>query len=357
MGHTGMVPASKETMMTERFGIGIVGAGMASKPHGLALKAIEGVEVRGVFRRDPQKRVAFAAEYGFPAAESYEALLADPGVDAVLILTPANAREELAAAAAKAGKHILMEKPVERTTAAAERIVATAEAAGVRLGIMFQHRFRVASMRLAGLMAEGTLGSLQAVQLSVPWWRPQQGYYDQPGRGTMAQDGGGVLTTQAIHSLDLMLSLTGPVAAVQAMTATTGLHQMETEDFVGAGLRFANGATGALMATTAFYPGGPETLVLACEKAVATLSSGALKLDWLDGRSESFGEATSASGGGADPMAFPFDWHKAQIEEFVDAVRAGRDPVSNGRTALRVHRLIEALMASGREGRRVEVAG
>lgn len=342
--------------MAERFGIGIVGAGMASKPHALALKAIDGVEVRGVFRRDAQKRAAFAADYGFPAIGSYEALLADPGVDAVLILTPPNAREEIVAAAAKAGKHVLMEKPVERTTAAAERIVATAEAAGVRLGIIFQHRFRAASRKLAELMADGALGRLQAVQLSTPWWRPQS-YYDQPGRGTMAQDGGGVLLTQAIHSLDLMLSLTGPVAAVQAMAATTGLHRMETEDFVGAGLRFANGATGALMATTAFYPGGAETLVLACENSVATLSAGVLRLEWLDGRSESFGEEKGASGSGADPMAFPFDWHKAQIEEFVTAVRAGREPVSNGRTALRVHRLIDAIMASGREGRRVEVAG
>jgi predicted dehydrogenase len=130
---------------------------------------------------------------------------------------------------------------------------------------------------------------------------------------------------------------------------------MEAEDFVGAGLRFANGATGALMATTAFYPGGAEVVVLACSKAVATLSGGVLRLDWLDGRQESFGDEQSNSGGGADPMAFPFDWHKAQIAEFVDAVLAGRDPASNGRTALRVHRLIDALVESSREGRRISV--
>jgi predicted dehydrogenase len=338
------------------FGIGMVGAGMASKPHALALKALAGVvEVRGVFRRDAAKRVAFAAEYGFPAAESYEALLDDSKVDAILILTPPNAREELVAKAAKAGKHVLMEKPVERTTEAAERIVRLADEARIRLGIMFQHRFRAASQKFASLVAEGALGRLQAAQLTVPWWRPQS-YYDQPGRGTLAQDGGGVLITQAIHSLDLLLSLAGPVAEVAALAATTGLHRMETEDFVGAGLRFANGASGALMATTAFYPGGAEAIVLACDRAVATLSGGVLKLDWLDGRSESFGEEKSASGGGADPMAFPFDWHKAQIIEFVDAVRAGRDPASNGHTALGVHRLIDALMQSSREGRRVMVS-
>ena len=339
------------------FGIGIVGAGMASKPHALALESLaDRVAVRGVYRRDRAKLEAFAAEYGFPAAASYEAMLADPAVDAILILTPPNAREALVAAAAKAGKHVLMEKPVERTTAAAERIVKLADDAGVRLGIMFQFRFRAASQKLAALMAEGALGQLQAVQVTMPWWRPQS-YYDQPGRGTFAQDGGGVLITQGIHTLDLMLSLTGPVESVQAMAATPGLHRMETEDFVGAGLRFANGASGALMATTAFYPGGSEAIVLACERAVATLSGGVLRLEWLDGRSESFGEEKNASGSGADPMAFPFDWHKAQIAEFVDAVEAGRDPASSGHTALRVHGLIDAIIASSREGRRVEVAG
>src|SRR5690606_38963123 len=152
--------------------------------------------------------------------------------------------------------------------------------------------------------------TLQVVQLSVPWWRPQS-YYEEPGRGTLAQDGGGVLLTQAIHSLDLMLSLAGPVESVAAIATTTGMHQMETEDFVGAGLRFANGAAGALMATTAFYPGGAETLTLACDRATAVLRGGALILDWLDGRQEVFGAPQGASGGGVDRMAFPFDWHKA----------------------------------------------
>lgn len=339
-----------------RFGIGIVGAGMAARPHALALKALAGrIEVRGVYRRDAAALAAFCAEYGFPPAQGPEALLADERLDALLVLTPPNAREALVAAAARAGKHVLMEKPVERTMAAAERIVTSCETAGVRLGIIFQHRFRPASQKLGERIGEGALGALRAVHLSVPWWRPQS-YYDQPGRGTLAQDGGGVLLTQAIHALDLMLSLAGPVASVSAIAATTGMHRMETEDFVGAGLRFANGAAGALMATTALYPGGAETLVLGCEKATATLRAGTLSLDWLDGKQETFGAQQGASGGGADPMAFPFDWHKAQIEEFVDAVQAGRDPVSNGRTALEVHRLIEALLRSSREGRRVEVA-
>lgn len=340
-----------------RLGIGVVGAGMAAKPHALALRALKDrVDVRGVWRRDRAALAAFCDMYEFPAAESYDAMLGDPGIKAILILTPPNAREELVAKAARAGKHVLMEKPVERSSAAAERIVASCEAAGVMLGIIFQHRFRAASQALARLVAEGSLGSLELVHLVVPWWRPQAGYYNKPGRGTVAQDGGGVLITQAIHSLDLMLSLTGPVSAVTALAATTRLHQMETEDFVSAGLEFANGAVGSLMATTAAFPGGAESLTLGFAKASATLSGGNLTLHWHDGRVETVGEEAGSSGGGADPMAFPYDWHMAQIADFADALEGGRKPLSTGQTALAVHRLIDALMQSSREGRRISLA-
>lgn len=338
-----------------RFGIGVIGAGMGAKPHALALQSLaKDIAVLGVYRRDAAQRAAFCSTYGFPEAESYEALLADPRLDAVLVLTPPNARESIVAAAAKAGKPVLLEKPVERTLEAAERIVALCDAADVTLGVIFQHRFRRASRYLAGAVAENRYGRLEAVHLVVPWWRPQEGYYDQPGRGTFAQDGGGVLITQAIHSLDLMLSLCGEVSAVTAMAKTTRLHQMETEDFVSAGLEFANGAVGAVMATTASFPGGPESITLNFERASATLTAGNLTIRTMAGETITEGEA-SEGGGGADPMAFPFDWHAAQIADFAEAVRHGRQPVSTGHTALHVHRLIDAMMASAKAGKRVVV--
>ena len=339
-----------------RFGLGVIGAGMGAKPHALALQSLtDEIAVLGVYRRNRSELERFCTQYGFPEAGSVEALLSDPRLDAVLVLTPPNAREEIVAMAARSGKHVLMEKPVERTLAAAERIVATCEQAGITLGIIFQHRFRRASRYLAQAVAENRYGRLDAVHLVVPWWRPQQGYYDQPGRGTFEQDGGGVLITQAIHSMDLMLSLCGPVSAVTAMAKTTRLHQMETEDFVTAGLEFSNGAVGALMATTANFPGGPESLTLNFEKASATLTAGNLTIRSMDGETISEGES-SQGGGGADPMAFPFDWHAAQIKDFADAVRAGRQPLSTGRTALHVHRLIDALMRSAAQGQRVTLA-
>ena len=339
-----------------RFGIGVVGAGMGAKPHALALQSLsKDIAVLGVYRRDPVQRAEFCRTYNFSEAESYEALLADPRLDAVLVLTPPNAREAIVAAAAKAGKPVLMEKPVERTLLAAERIVGLCDAAGVTLGIIFQHRFRRASRYLADAVEENRYGPLEAAHLVVPWWRPQAGYYDQPGRGTVAQDGGGVLITQAIHSLDLMLSLCGPVDAVTAMAKTTRLHKMETEDFVSAGIEFSSGAVGAIMATTASFPGGPESLTLNFARATATLTAGNLTIHTMAGETITEGEA-GQGGGGADPMAFPFDWHAAQIADFADAVRHDRQPLSNGHTALHVHRLIDAMMASAREGKRMGVS-
>lgn len=340
----------------KRFGIGVVGAGMGAKPHALALQSLaDDIAVIGVYRRDAVQRAQFCQAYGFAEAESLEALLADPRVDALLVLTTPNARHDIVAAAAKAGKPVLLEKPIERTLAAAQDIVGMADAAGITLGVIFQHRFRRASRFLAEAVAEQRYGRLEAVHLVVPWWRPQAGYYDQPGRGTFAQDGGGVLITQAIHSLDLMLSLCGTVSAVTAMAKTTRLHQMETEDFVSAGLEFANGAVGAVMATTASFPGGPESLTLNFAEATATLTAGNLTIRTMAGETITEGDATQG-GGGADPMAFPFDWHAAQIAEFADAVRNGRQPVSTGHTALRVHRLIDAIMTSAAAGKRVVVS-
>ncbi len=332
--------------------IGVIGLGMAVAPHAASLRDLQRdgrVEVVGGWSPSEARRAAFAAEHGLPAAASLDALL--DGIDAALLLTPPNAREALVGRLAARGRHVLMEKPLERTTAAAGRIVATCRAAGVRLGVVLQHRFRPAAVRLRALLEAGELGEPAAVQLSVPWWRPQP-YYDAPGRGTLARDGGGVLLSQAIHSLDLMLSLAGPVAAVAAIAGTTALHRMETEDTVGAGLRFAGGALGGLFATTAAFPGAGEQLLLSCTRGSAVIAGGSLSVSWHDGRTETL-EGEARTGGGADPMAFSHDAHRALIGDFVDAVAAGRDPAVTGEAALAVHRLIDALLLSAREGRSV----
>lgn len=342
------------TDMSAKIGVAVIGLGMAATPHARALRDLsDRLEVRGVYSRDQRRRNAFAHQYEFPPVESLQDLRVDDSISVVLILTPPNARAELVETIASAGKHILMEKPVERTTEAAEAIVRCCDAHGVSLGIVFQHRFREASRKLKTLLVGGSLGALACVRLVVPWWR-DQAYYDEPGRGTLARDGGGVLISQAIHSLDLMLSLAGPVAEVQAIAGTSRLHRMETEDFIGAGVRFANGALGSISATTAAYPGGGEHIVFDCERASAELHSGELSIHWHDGRVETFG-SSAGTGGGADPMAFSHELHTALIDDFVNSVQQGHPPLVTGREALRVHHLIDSLLASSADRRAVQV--
>ena len=339
--------------MTKRK-IGLIGLGMAVTPHAQSLVELaDRVDVLA-WSPSPARRAAFNARFGLAVADSLEAVLDPPDIDAVMLLTPPDSRLELLQRIAAAGKHVLMEKPLERSLAGAERIVALTESAAITAGVVFQHRFRESSETLSLLLAQGALGRIAGVQLDVPWWRPQS-YYDEPGRGTLARDGGGVLITQAIHSMDLMLSLTGPVASVQAIAGTSALHRMESEDFVGAGLVFANGALGALLATTSFRPGLTETLVLAGTEATAVLSGSQLDIYRADGTTETIGEA-QPGGGGADPMAFDHGWHQALITDFLDALDHSRAPRVTVRDGFQVHLLIDALLRSSAEGRRVEPA-
>lgn len=333
--------------------IALVGVGMVAQTHVDAIQASrKNLSLRGVCARRRTNARAFADKNGgLDVFASIEEITPE-NTDFVLIATPPNARVPLIDHFCKIGMPILLEKPIERTLAVATEIVEQCEAADIPLGIVFQHRTRDAVATLRDKMEK--LGLLALVEIHVPWWRDQS-YYDEPGRGTLEQDGGGVLMTQAIHTLDLALSLTDQVARVQAMARTTSLHIMEAEDTVTAGLEFQSGATGTLFATTASFPGGKESITLHGENGVARLEGNALTITWRDGNTEAFG-VTEATGGGADPMAFSFGWHQAIIEDFAGALRANRPPLITGREALKAHALIDALIRSSRTGTLTEVA-
>ncbi len=339
--------------MTTR--IAIIGLGMAVTPHARSLVDLaDTVEVVHAFSPSAQRRTSFAERFPFPTCDSIDTILGDGSVEAVAVFTPANTHRDIALKCAAAGKHVLMEKPLDITTARAVELVEGCRAAGVKLGVVLQHRFRPAGQTLAELLAAGELGAIVGCSTVIRLWRPQ-GYYDEPGRGTFARDGGGVLISQGIHTLDLMLSLAGPITEVAGFATTTPVHRMETEDMVCAAVRFANGALGTVDATTAAYPGFPERIELTCEKGTAVLAGTALEVRFQDGRRIDVEPVDSAGGTGADPMAFPHDSHRAVMADFVEAIRAGREPRVTGEEALKVHRLIDALIAAGSSDRRVAV--
>lgn len=333
--------------MTRKIGIAVIGLGPAALPHSRSLLDLaERVDVRHVVSRSQQRLDAYRQQFPFPDTTEIEAVLADPAVEAVLVLTPPSSHLAVSERCLAAGKHVLVEKPLELTAARGRELVAAARQAGKVLGVVLQHRFRPASQRLKAALDAGELGEVEAALLQVPWWRPQS-YYDEPGRGTLARDGGGVLLTQAIHSLDLFRSLVGVSRVVAAQIRTTGLHRMETEDYVGALLETANGAPATLVTTTAAYPGHPERIEIIGRQGHAALVGGRLELSFLDGRRETV-EAEGSTGSGANIMDFPHDAHRAVIADFLDAIESESEPVVTGEEALASQRLIDAILLAGR---------
>ncbi len=328
-------------------GIGIVGLGMAVAPHMLAIRDLEAAgraRLVGGFSPSGSRREAFAARWEAPVFDSLDALLAAPGLDLVLVLTPPGTHLPVAEAAAAAGRHLLVEKPLEITAERAAALVQVAERAGVTLGVVFQHRFRPAALRLAEAVRGGELGELLSCSATIRWWR-DAAYFAQPGRGMRARDGGGVLLTQAIHTLDLLLHLAGPVEQVVGFTRTSPLRAIDTEDIAAAALRFASGAIGTLDATTVAEPGFPERIEIAGTRGSAMLVAERLELH-RKGHPPEVLDRGLAGGGGADPMAFDHGPHLAMLTEMLDSIAERRPPMNAGATGLPVQRLIEALLRS-----------
>ena len=339
----------------------IIGMGMVAQTHLLALRDnAAGLRLGAVLGRDADRVAAFCETaqgvLGCPV-QGYtslgDALSSKP--DMAIVLTPPTARLEYAQALAGAGIPTLLEKPIERTLEAARTVVESFEAAGVPVGLCFQHRTRAAAVALKQRLGAGDLGDIVHVEMRVPWWR-DQAYYDAPGRGTYDRDGGGVMINQAIHTLDLALWLVGPVKQIQAMMRTSPLHQMEAEDIAAALMQFASGATGVLSASTATYPGETESIAITTTQAQITLAGDHLTIHRHDGQVETMApDDSGGTGGGADPMAFTHAWHQSVIEDFARSALAGSAPLAPGRDVLHVHAVINAMEQAGRTGTITEV--
>ncbi len=334
--------------------VAVVGAGQAWSPHLQSLEDLASeLELARVVVRSAGKLAALNLPAGTLASTRLEDILEDASIRAVLVLTPPNTHGEIVQRLARAGKHVLVEKPLDVSLEKAEQMVDICEQNGVKLAVMLQHRMRDASLALARLIKDGSLGQLLSASASIRWWRPQT-YYDEPGRGTLARDGGGVLMTQAIHTLDLLLSLTGMPDTVLAMASTSAAHRMECEDTVAAVLRYPNGAIGNIDATTAAWPGFPERIALNFTMGSATLEAGELHVELMDGRKIQAG-LKQATGSGANPMAFDHAFHRAVLQDFVTAILSDTEPAITGRSALQAQRLINAIMAASASGATVSL--
>jgi len=326
--------------------LAIIGLGPASQPHMLSLADLKDrAELLWAWSRSEAKTRAFTETYGVPATTDVDKIIDDPRVEAVLLLTPPNAHLELAEQFFARGKHVLVEKPLEVSFERAQQLVAAGRKVNRHLGVVLQHRFRPGSLRLREVLHSGSLGKIEAAAMLVPWWRPQS-YYDEPGRGTMARDGGGVLLTQAIHTLDLFRSLVGIAGVDAAQVTRTSVHRMETEDYVSALVRLGDGGLGTIMTTTAFYPGHIERIEVIGTRGSAVLAGTDLKIGWIDGKTEEV-KGDGRTGGGASIMDFSHEPHRAVLTDFLDAIIENRDPVISGEEALASQKVVYDILRRG----------
>lgn len=332
--------------MTERMGMALVGLGAATQPHLRSLQELsDRIDLRYVVTRQPHPERLHPYTGPVRQVRALDDALQDPLVQAVLVATPPSTHLEICQRCLTAGKHVLLEKPLELNLDRSAQLVELAKRSGLNLGVVLQHRFREAALVLQQLLDAGRLGSVQAASVRVPWWR-SQAYYDEPGRGTLARDGGGVLLTQAIHTLDLFRSLVGVRSVKAAVVRQTRLHTMETEDHVTALLVLDNGAPGDLMATTAMYPGYPETIDIIGTLGSAHLSGANLRVVFLDGAPLTV-TSEGGTGSGANMMDFSHGPHRDLISDFIDSILEKRAPRVSGADALKTHVLIDELLRMG----------
>lgn len=342
------------------YGFGIVGCGMISGFHAKAIADVKGTKLVACFDRWPESAERFAGDHGCKAYADLDEMLADPKIDIVTIATPSGAHMEPAVAAAKAGKHVIVEKPLEITLKKCDRMIEACEKAGVQLGAIFPSRFHDSSLKLKKAIEGNRFGKLTLGDAYVKWFRTQAYYDSGAWRGTWALDGGGALMNQAIHSVDLLTWLMGPVVEIQANTATLAHERIEVEDAVVATLRFANGALGVLEATTAAYPGYLKRIEIHGSEGSAVLEEEDLKA-WdfakpLKGDKAIHDEMVrrkSTGGGASDPSAIGHHGHTMQFRDFVEAVKKGRAPAIDGHEGRRSVEIILGVYKAAETGKTI----
>lgn len=342
------------------YGWGIVGCGVIGPVHARAVAALPNAHLVAVTDVSQGRARALADSHGAAWDADLGALLARPDVDVVSVCVPSGLHAEVGIRAAQAGKHLVIEKPVDVTVAAADRLLGAAAEAGVKLTVISQHRFAPGVRRLRELVQAGRLGRLTLGEAAVKWYR-SQGYYDSGGwRGTRALDGGGALMNQGIHYLDLLCWMMGPVAEVTALCATQA-HEIEVEDVALALLRFESGAVGLVQAATAVYPGFPERLEISGTGGTVVVEGGVIRsLELTDERGEvgAYGVVSSTgvvpgATAAADPAAVADEAHRAQFADFLACLDHGGEPLVTGEQARADLGVIRAVYDSARLGRPV----
>jgi UDP-N-acetyl-2-amino-2-deoxyglucuronate dehydrogenase len=345
-------------------GFAIVGCGMIARFHARALQDVPGTRLVALVSRTPanaQSLMENVSVRGDVYAD-LQPVLARKDVDVVIVTTPSGAHLEPAVAAAQAGKHVVVEKPLEVTLERCDRIIDACDKNSVKLCTIFPSRFGDANQALKSAVDAGRFGRLTLAETTCKWWRPQSYYREGGWKGTKALDGGGALMNQAIHNVDLLSWMMGPVSHIMGFTATLAHERIEVEDTAVACLRFKSGALGLIQAATSVYPGLPKTIAIHGDKGSAVIEQDDLvrwefSPDTEEDRQirDRFAQKTGASGGSSNPAAISHVGHARQLADFVQAIQTGRPPLVDSREGRRAVEIILAIYRSAASGRVVDL--
>jgi predicted dehydrogenase len=339
--------------------IGILGGGNISGTHARAAAAVPGVTVVAFHGHNHERTTALAAPYGARVYDDLDAFLAHRPMDIVAIGSPSGLHAAQGIAAARQGLHVLVEKPIDVTTARADELIAACDSAGVKLGVFFQDRLRPAVVEIKRMIDDGTIGKPVMISGRVKWYRPPEYYSGSKWRGTWALDGGGALMNQSIHTVDLVQWMFGPVTRVSAAVGTL-VHTIEVEDTAAAVIEFASGAIGTIEAGTSLSPGYPRRLEVTGSNGTLVLEDD--RLIRVDLTSAGAGAAAVAPAeappeNASSPVVSDASAHQRVIEDFVRAIRTNTTPATDGREGRRSVELVQAIYAAARTKQPVTLGG
>jgi UDP-N-acetyl-2-amino-2-deoxyglucuronate dehydrogenase len=336
---------------------GIIGSGMIADFHAKAIQSLPNARLIGICGLNPEKTLALADRYSCRPFLGTDDMLKNADIDIVTIATPSGAHLEPAVEAAKHGKHVICEKPMEISLDRIDKMIEAHEKAGTCLGGIFNYRYNDAVKVLKDTVDSGRFGTISFAAVHVPWWRTDE-YYKSSWRGTWKLDGGGALMNQSIHMIDMLQYIMGPVRSLQACIATLA-HTIEVEDTAATVLQFENDALGVIYGTTASYPGQYRRIEITGSKGTAVLVENSFKVWQFADETEAdreirvrFGDI-EGGGGTSDPAAIPFQLHAKNIAAFIQSVDQGKTYEISGREARKSVEIILAIYRSAREQRMI----
>jgi predicted dehydrogenase len=335
--------------------VALIGTGAIAHLHARAYRNI-GYTLVACTSRTKETGRRFAEQYGAQFVDTAEEACRRVDVDFVDVCTLPDVRLEPVRLSTRYRKHVQVQKPIAADIATAREMIQLTADAGVLLNVVSQHRFDDSFMFLARALRDGRLGRLLQCDAYVKWHRTDA-YYARPGKGTWATEGGGALITQAVHQVDLLRWLAGSVTEVSAMWQIGAAHQIESEDVINALLRYSNGATGVIQASTAFAPGYPERIELHGTRGTAIVTGDRLTTwDVKGDTGQAPPLAREVASGASDPMAISVEPFERQFRDFGDAIASGRPPLVSGEAGLQALELVEAIYSACRSGATVRLS-